>query len=94
MKKLMVTFQVAGDDEMNRGIIYTTQKEFESENLDKLFVLLEEGIENESIQPEIDVPFIEGDINVEYVLIHDDNKKEIYRDEDFDESKVSKPRSL
>ena len=86
----MVTFQVAGDDEMNRGIIYTTKKEFESENLESLFDLLEEGIEDETIQPEIDVPHIDGDINVEYVLIHDNNKKEVYRDEDFDETKVSK----
>ena len=86
----MVTFQVAGDDEMNRGIIYTTKKEFESENLESLFDLLEEGIGDETIQPEIDVPHIDGDINVEYVLIHDNNKKEVYRDEDFDETKVSK----
>ena len=90
MKKFMVTFQVAGDDEMNRGIIYTTKKEFESENLESLFDLLEEGIGDETIQPEIDVPHIDGDINVEYVLIHDNNKKEVYRDEDFDETKVSK----
>ena len=90
MNKFMVTFQVAGDDEMNRGIIYTTKKEFESENLESLFDLLEEGIGDETIQPEIDVPHIDGDINVEYVLIHDNNKKEVYRDEDFDESKVSK----
>ena len=90
MNKFMVTFQVAGDDEMNRGIIYTTKKEFESENLESLFDLLEEGIGNETIQPEIDVPHIDGDINVEYVLIHDNNKKEVYRDEDFDETKVSK----
>tara|TARA_B100000965_G_scaffold372761_1_gene362696 strand:+ start:67 stop:345 length:279 start_codon:yes stop_codon:yes gene_type:complete len=90
MNKFMVTFQVAGDDEMNRGIIYTTKKEFESENLESLFDLLEEGIGDETIQPEIDVPHIDGDINVEYVLIHDNNKKEVYRDEDFDETKVSK----
>ena len=90
MNKFMVTFQVAGDDEMNRGIIYTTKKEFESENIESLFDLLEEGIGDETIQPEIDVPHIDGDINVEYVLIHDNNKKEVYRDEDFDETKVSK----
>ena len=90
MNKFMVTFQVAGDDEMIRGIIYTTKKEFESENLESLFDLLEEGIGDETIQPEIDVPHIDGDINVEYVLIHDNNKKEVYRDEDFDETKVSK----
>ena len=90
MNKFTVTFQVAGDDEMNTGINYTTKKEFESKNLESLFDLLEEGIGNETIQPEIDVPHIDGDINVEYVLIHDNNKKEVYRDEDFDETKVSK----
>ena len=90
MKKFTVTFQVKGDDEWNTGIVYTTKSIFEAENLDSLHDIIEQALENEDVQPEIEVPHIDGDINVEYVLIHDDKENEVYRDEDFDESKVSK----
>ena len=33
--------------------------------------------------PEMKVPYEEGDFNIEWVMIHDSNKKELYRDPDY-----------
>ena len=39
--------------------------------------------------PEMDVPHEEGDFNIEYVLIHDQNGKELYRDVDFKDEVIT-----
>ena len=52
-------------------------------NLDDIFKYLDHGIENDHFDLEMQVDFYEGDFNIEYVLITDENFKEIWRDEDY-----------
>tara|TARA_B100001093_G_scaffold304729_1_gene290632 strand:+ start:777 stop:1025 length:249 start_codon:yes stop_codon:yes gene_type:complete len=80
MSKFKVKFEVKSWDSDESHL---TEQEFEADNLELLHDILSEGIENETIQPENNVPFIEGDFNVEYVLIHNENGEEIYRDDDY-----------
>lgn len=80
MPKFKVTFEVKSWDNDESHL---TEQEFEADSLHTLHDMLSEGIEDETIQPENNVPFIEGDFNVEYVLIHNEKGEEIYRDEDF-----------
>ena len=53
-------------------------------DLDAIFDFLDEGIENDSFSPELEVEHHDGDFNIEYVLIADENSKEIWRDEDYE----------
>ena len=53
------------------------------DDLDAIFDYLDEGIENDSFSPELELDHYDGDFNIEYVLIADENLKEIWRDEDY-----------
>ena len=63
--------------------VYTTEEQFEAENLDSLFDSLDEGLSEDLFMPEDDVPSHDGDFNIEYVIIKDETGKEVYRDADF-----------
>ena len=81
MEKFVVTFQVKGDDEENEHLFDTMQQEVEAKDLDSLHTILAEGLADETFQPEMQSA-IEGDFNVEYVIIHDSKGNEVYRDKD------------
>jgi hypothetical protein len=54
------------------------------ETLDDIFVFLNEGLEEGfKFTPENNVEFYDGDFNIEYVIISDENGKELYRDSDY-----------
>ena len=83
-----VTFQISSfyvDESLN--ISSKAKKIYEAADLDSLFDILDNTDELETIDdtcainPDID----EGpdEINIEYVLIHDESDIEIYRDADF-----------
>ena len=57
------------------------QQEVEAKDLDSLHKILYEGLQNETFKSELESG-IEGDINVEYVIIHDSKGNEVYRDEE------------
>lgn len=71
-----VTWEVYYLDE---EVGYTTTESFQSESVDSLLDELSSGIENCEYAPENDVPFHEGDFNVEYVMIKDAEGNEVYR---------------
>ena len=52
-------------------------------NLDDIFKYLDHGKANDFFDPEMQVEYHEGDFNIEYVLIADEDFKEIWRDEDY-----------
>lgn len=62
---------------------YLVSEDFDAENLDSLFDLLDEGIQNEEITPEKIIPDDHrlGNVNIEYVSIRDADRKEVYRGE-------------
>ena len=62
---------------------YTTDEDFEAENLDKLIDELDKGLEQGHYTPESNVPFHEGDFNIEYVVIRSWDGQEVYRDDDY-----------
>jgi len=83
-----VTFQISSfyaDESLN--ISSTTKKIYEAADLDSLFDILDNTDELETIDdtcainPDIDKG--PDEINIEYVLIHDESDIEIYRDADF-----------
>ena len=51
--------------------------------LDDIFIFLNEGLEkSDTLTPEMNVEFHEGNFNIEYVIIYDESGKELYRDSD------------
>ena len=84
MENFKVTWEVKYYDH-EPEITYLTEELFESKNLKSLKDYLDENAMDHS--PEMNVPHEDGDFNIEWVLIHDQNGKELYRDADFsDES--------
>ena len=75
METYNVFYLVSGDDEENQNISDTATLSFDAEDLDALFETLEDG----SIQPELETIAIEGEINIEYVLIYDSMGNEVFR---------------
>lgn len=60
---------------------YYTKEWYEAEDFDSLYNHLNEhGVEH---TPEMNVPFHDGDFNIEWVLVQDKDNKEVHRDEDF-----------
>ena len=66
-------------------IHYLVDELFEAENLDALFDILDEGMDNNEFEPEekIENSWDLGNLNVEYAIIRDESGKELYRDEDL-----------
>ena len=65
------------------------EKTYEAEDLDGIFEILDETDEIENLD-DSSVMNEEADeepeeVNIEYVLIHDENGTKVYRDEDFEE---------
>ncbi len=79
MQTYNVFYLVSGDGEENQNISDTATLSFDAEDLDALFETLQEGEEDSSIQPELKTIAIEGDINIEYVLIYDSKGNEVFR---------------
>ena len=88
MNKFVVTFQLKSfyDDEQHDKTAITT-KNFEADNLDDLFEVLDDMDEIDQIDDQEVINNDTGEepeeINVEYVLIHDPEGAEVYRDEDY-----------
>ena len=79
MQTYNVFYLVCGDGEENQNISDTATLSFDAEDLDALFETLQKGEEDGSIQPELKTIAIEGDINIEYVLIYDSKGNEVFR---------------
>ena len=79
MQAYNVFYLVSGEGEENQNISDTATLSFDAEDLDALFETLQKGEEDGSIQPELKTIAIEGDINIEYVLIYDSKGNEVFR---------------
>ena len=79
MQTYNVFYLVSGEVEENQNISDTATLSFDAEDLDALFETLQKGEEDGSIQPELKTIAIEGDINIEYVLIYDSKGNEVFR---------------
>ena len=79
MQTYNVFYLVSGGDEENQNISDTTTLSFDAEDLDSLYEILQEGEEDDSIQPKLKIIAIEGDIRIEYVLIYDSKGNEVFR---------------
>jgi len=79
MQTYNVFYLVSGEGEENQNISDTATLSFDAEDLDALFETLQKGEEDGSIQPELKTIAIEGDINIEYVLIYDSKGNEVFR---------------
>ena len=80
MENFKVTWEVKYYDH-EPEITYLTEELIESKNLESLTDYLDENAMDHT--PEMKVPYEDGDFNIEWVLIHDQTGKELYRDEDF-----------
>ena len=88
MANFTVTFQLKSvyqNHQFNRTALF--EKDYTADSLDNLFGILDDTDEIDSIS-DVEVVSVEcGDVptevNVEYVLIHDDTGKEIYRAEHY-----------
>ena len=87
--KFHVSFWVTFFDH-DPEIHYLVKEEFEANNLDGLFDILDEGIDNNLFEPELKIPnnWDLGNLNIEYAIIWDDQGKELYRDEDLNEALI------
>jgi len=77
-------------------IHYLVNEEFEADNLDALFDILDEGMDNNEFEPEEKIPnqWDLGNLNVEYAIIWDAEGKELYRDEDLKEELIPEENKL
>ena len=77
-------------------IHYLVNEEFEAEDLDALFDILDEGMDNDEFEPEEKIPnqWDLGNLNVEYAIIRDAEGNELYRDEDLKEELVPAENKL
>lgn len=90
MAEFVVTFELKSfyeDEKFNKTAILT--KEFEADSLDDLFETLDDTDEIDQIDDQEaineDTDEEPEEINVEYVLIHNPEGTELYRDEDYKE---------
>ena len=52
--------------------------------LDDIFTFLDEGLEEpDTFTPEMEVEFHDGDFNIEYVVIYDEDGKVLFKDPDY-----------
>ena len=79
MQTYNVFYLVSGDDEENQYLSDTATLSFDAEDLDTLYEILQEGEEDDSIQPKLKTIAIEGNIRIEYVLIYDSKGNEVFR---------------
>ena len=79
MQTYNVFYLVSGEGEENQNISDTATLSLDAEDLDALFEILQKGEEDGSIQPELKTIAIEGDINIEYILIYDSKGNEVFR---------------
>jgi len=89
MPSFTVTFELKSfyeDEQFNMSSI--AKEEFDSDDLEELFDELNDGdvIENidDSSVINLDADDSPQEVNIEYVLIHDESGSELYRDEDYD----------
>ena len=90
MSHYIVIFLITFTDDEDE-ILYSVTEGFDAKNLQSLFDLLNEGIQNDEIAPEENImnqP--EGDVNIDYVIIYDNDGKEIYRDKELNEKLSNK----
>jgi len=88
MTNFIVTFQLKSfydDEKYNKVAII--KKSYQTESIDDVYEMLEDTDEIESIDDQLvinehinDEPY---EINIEYVLIHGSDGKELYRDKDY-----------
>ena len=88
MKRFAVTFQLNSyyeDESLN--LTNTIDEEYEANDLDSLFDILDEPDEIDSIDDSsvinLDTDDSPDEVNIEYVLIKDESGTEVYRDEDY-----------
>lgn len=74
----------------NPELHYLVNEELQAENLDALFDILDEGVDNGEFEPEEKIPnqWDLGNLNVEYAIIRDAEGNELYRDNDLKEEMV------
>ena len=80
MENFKVTWEVKYYDH-EPEIVYLAEELIESKNLESLTDYLDENAMDHT--PEMKVPYEDGDFNIEWVIIHDQSGKELYRDADF-----------
>ena len=62
------------------------QDEDDVNTLDDIFTFLDEGLEEpDTFTPEMHVEFHDGDFNIEYVVIYDQDGKVLFKDPDYNE---------
>ena len=88
MTSFSVTFQLRSFyDDSSFDLSSLVKKEYEGENLDDIFEILEDTDELDTIDDSVvinnstEIDPIE--VNIEYVAIEDEKGTEVYRDEDF-----------
>ncbi len=60
------------------------QDEDHVKTLDDIFTFLDEGLEEpDTFTPEMEVEFHDGNFNIEYVVIYDENGKVLFKDPDY-----------
>ena len=90
MATFNVTFQLKSyyaDESLDKESLVTN--EYEADSLDELFEILDDTDELDQIDDDSVINHESDEdpeeINIEYVLIHDESGKEVYRDEDYSE---------
>ena len=88
MAKFVVTFQLNSNyDDESLNLTETIEEEYETDDLDALFEILDDPDEIDSIDDasviNMDTDETPYEVNIEYVLIKDEAGAEVYRDEDY-----------
>ena len=88
MANFVVTFQLNSNyDDESLNLTDTVEEEYEADDLDALFEILDDPDEMDSIDDasviNMDTDGTPYEVNIECVLIKDQGGAEVYRDEDY-----------
>ena len=88
MANFVVTFQLNSFyEDKSFNLTDTIEEEFEADDLDSLFEILDDTDEMDSVDDasviNMDTDETPYEVNIEYVLIKDEGGAEVYRDQDY-----------
>ena len=88
MANFTVTFQLISNyDDESLNLTDTIEEEYEADDLDALFEILDDPDEMDSIDDasviNMDTDETPYEVNIEYVLIKDESGSEVYKDKDY-----------
>jgi|TARA_B110000305_G_C19268572_1_gene553229 hypothetical protein len=81
--KFSVKWEVEYYDHDKKLYCVIDYNEDDINSIDEIHQFLEDEVNDDKFSPENNVDFYDGDFNIEYIMIYDEDGKIIYKDSDY-----------